>query len=87
MNQYAPIIANTDAVPVYRAALIAIGLTPVEADTFAGRKYSALPAWLRKRIKATAKSKQAEPRKLRPAEGELAFYINRNRFPAQRVSQ
>ena len=86
MNQYAPVIETTETVTVNRAALIAIGLSPREADTFADRKYSALPAWLRKRIKATAEPKQDEPRKLNPKAGELAFYINKYAFPIHRVS-
>ena len=80
MNQYAPTIDNPATVARNRNALVELGCTPAQADAFADRKYAALPAWLRKRIKAASKTRQEEPRKLKPAAGELAFYVSPYRF-------
>jgi hypothetical protein len=83
MNRYAPTVSST-IVPVNRQLLLTAGLTKSEADMFAARSYAALPAWLRRKLKAIAKpNTQDKPRKLRPAAGELAFYLNPERFPSQ----
>lgn len=85
MNQYAPTIQSEDVVTHNRAALLSIGLGKQEAAEFAARQFAALPAWLRRRIKATTRGrKQAEPRKIHPAAGELAFYVNKYNFPPMR---
>jgi hypothetical protein len=81
MNTYAPTINKPEQIDVNRSLLILAGCTSAQADNFANRTYTALPAWVRKGLKrATVTNSQPEPRKLRPAAGELAFYINPQRF-------
>lgn len=80
MSSYQPSIENVETVSLNRSALITLGCDPAQAEAFANRKFSALPKWLRTRIKAASREKQAEPRKLNPKAGELAFYISPSRF-------
>lgn len=86
-ESYLPRISEKDTVETNRAALLAIGCTSDEARRFASVKYDALPKWLRNRIKtATIQTRQNEPRKLKPAAGELAFYISPKRFPRNKTN-
>jgi hypothetical protein len=65
---------------VNRAALLRMGCSEAQAKELAGREFSALPKWLRDRIKKRFKAPQSEPTKLRPAAGQLAFYLDPHRF-------
>lgn len=68
-------------VVVNRQMLETIGCSKAQVKELAGRQWSALPNWVRTQLKRRfAKAKQEEPRKLHPAAGELAFYINPSRF-------
>lgn len=78
---YFPLTSTPENIPAIRQALLALGCTPGQVAMFSNRKYSALPKWLRVKIKASLRQPQAEPRKLCPAAGELAFYVEPTRFP------
>lgn len=83
MNQYTPQVGEQQAT-VNRDLLALAGCSKAQITEFAPRKFSALPAWLRRRLKdMSLPSHQFQPRKLAPKEGELAFYVDKYRFPVQ----
>ncbi len=81
-NQYSPKI-DVSLIPANRQLLLDAGFSKDEANLFAARNYAALPAWVRTRLKAIAHpDTRQEARKLKPAAGELAFYLNPQKFPS-----
>ena len=86
MNQYEKRIIDPDIVSTNKYLLTKIGCSHREINLFAERSFSALPAWIRQRIKRLAAS-QHGPRQQaskagairlnNPREGERTFYMSR----------
>lgn len=87
MSTYQPQLKDEALAVPNTAALIAIGLSRGEAERFATLPYAALPKWVRTKIKRALTHNQPEPRKIKPAAGELAFYISPDRFPRKPQAQ
>ena len=88
MNQYERRVLGKELIANNRKLLASVGCTQAQVDSLCDRHFSALPKWVRNRLKRSAYgSGQNAPIKLDPRNGERAFYVDKSVLPRHKEAK